>query len=65
MYPSNNKYHLAKFNNENNLFGYYDKGYVFFKPYNIAAGASVTVETEIDWNRPQMEPSFSVTAWGE
>jgi len=50
---------------EQDYWGFDTVGYVTFNPYKIAAGESVIVDTEHDWNRPNMEPSFSVTVWGE
>lgn len=32
--------------------GWSREGYVTFKPYTIEAGATVTIDTEHDWNRP-------------
>ena len=43
----------------------YDGGMKTFKPYEIEAGGTVNIETEINWNRPNIDKSFSVTVWGE
>lgn len=40
-------------------------GSLDFAPFKIAAGETVTLYAEIDWNAPNMNKSFSVTAWGE
>jgi hypothetical protein len=41
----------------------WESGQVYYKPYTIAAGATVAVNVELDWNRPNIERNFSVTVW--
>lgn len=43
----------------------WDSGQVYFKPYAIAAGATIAVNVEIDWTRPYLEKNFAVTVWAE
>lgn len=40
-------------------------GQTYFKPYSIAAGATITINTEFDWSRPNIEKNFAVTVWAE
>lgn len=43
----------------------WDSGQLYYKPYSIAAGATIAVNTELDWSRPYIEKDFSVTVWAE
>jgi hypothetical protein len=41
----------------------WDHGPTYFKPYAITAGKTISVVTEIDWTRPNIEKNFSVSIW--
>jgi hypothetical protein len=38
----------------------WDSGQTYFKPYAIAAGATIAVNTELDWTRSYIEKDFAV-----
>lgn len=40
-------------------------GPLHWDPLPVQAGETVTVWTELDWNREHLAKDFSVTAWGE
>jgi hypothetical protein len=43
----------------------WDSGQIYYKPYAITAGMTITVNTELDWTRPYIEKNFAVTVWAE
>ena len=43
----------------------WSQGSLYHKPYAIAAGKTITVYTELDWTRSNIEKSFSVQVWAD
>ena len=43
----------------------WDSGQTYFKPYAIAAGKTIAVNTELDWTRSNIEKNFAVQVWAE
>ena len=43
----------------------WNQGSLHHKPYAIGAAKTITVYTELDWTRSNIEKSFSVQVWAE
>jgi hypothetical protein len=56
------KYHYTNMPGQSYI---WQSGQVFYKPYLIGAGKTITINAEFDWSRQYLEKNFGVSVWAE